>query len=117
MDSLGTRRPVIPLLVSDENLKRARTEVNGEDVIRVSTGTGTVAINPQDIADGVGLVPSQIVPGSVNYQVTSMSTRVNNMSAKVSRIANTLGETGDDAWAGAPDATVISLLKGIVNKL
>ena len=117
MDSFGTRRPVVPLLVQDVDLKRARTEVNGEDAIRVSTGTGTVAINPQDIADGAGLVPTQIVSGSVNSQITNMNTKMTNMNTKINRIDNTLGETGDDAWAGAPDATVISLLKGIVNKL
>ena len=38
--------------------------------------------------------------------------------ADLSPVTDTLGETGDPAWDGTdPEATVISLLKGIVNKL
>lgn len=37
--------------------------------------------------------------------------------ADLSPVTDSLGETGDAAWTGTGDATVISLLKGIVNKL
>lgn len=106
-------RPAIPLLVSDENLKRARTEVNGEDVIRV-TSTGT---DPQDIADGTGLAPAKTVVGSVNYKLAELVTRATTSATNTDSISTTTGTVSDAAWTGTGDATVISLLKGIVNKL
>ena len=64
-------RPAIPLLVSDENLKRARTEVNGEDVIRV-TSTGT---DPQDIANAIGLAPAKTDADSVSAKLDKLLTK------------------------------------------
>lgn len=72
--------PIVPELVSDTTLKRART----------TTGGGEEAIRVASTID-----PSNLDP-----------------------VTNSLGKTDDAAWDGSdPDATVISLLKGIVNKL
>lgn len=102
---------VIPELVSDVNLKRARTEINGKDAIRVvSTGTGVFTTDPQDIADGAGLLPTNESVGSVSYNIDRTKTQVANLNTKV-------GEPGDAAWTGTGNATVISLLKSISNKL
>ena len=62
---------VVPKLVEETSLKRARTEIDGESAINVNA---------------VNLTP--------------------------------LGKTDDSAWDGSSEnATVISLLKGICNKL
>ena len=113
MNSLGTRRTVVPLLVSDENLKRARTEVNGEDVIRV-TSTGT---DPQDIANAAGLAPAKIDADSVSAKLDRLVTKATTNASNTSTLSTTTGSVSDAAWTGTGNATVISLLKGIVNKL
>ena len=113
MDSFGARRPVVPLLVSDENLKRARTEVNGEEVIRVAS-TGP---DPQNIADGTGLIPAKTVVGSVNYKLAELVSKATTNATNTDSLSTTTGTVSDAAWTGTGDATVISLLKGIVNKL
>ena len=113
MNSLGTRRTVVPLLVSDENLKRARTEVNGEDVIRVAS-TGT---DPQNIADGTGLAPAKIDADSVSAKLDRLVTKATTNASNTSTLSTTTGSVSDAAWTGTGNATVISLLKGIVNKL
>lgn len=110
---MDTRRTVVPLLVSDENLKRARTEVNGEDVIRVAS-TGT---DPQNIADGAGLSPAKTVVGSVNYKLAELVSKAITNTSNTDSLSTATGSVSDDAWTGTGDATVISLLKGIVNKL
>ena len=106
-------RPAIPLLVSDENLKRARTEVNGEDVIRV-TSTGT---DPQDIANAAGLAPAKIDADSVSAKLDRLVTKATTNASNTSTLSTTTGLVNDAAWTGTGNATVISLLKSIVNKL
>lgn len=123
---------VVPQLVEDTNLKRARTEVNGEDAIRVVTsGAGTITIDPQDFADGTGLAPAQTNAGSVNDNLATtatntgslvtttgtINTTIGTMNTTLGTINSTQGSVSDAAWSGVGDATVISLLKGIVNKL
>lgn len=123
---------VVPQLVEDTNLKRARTEVNGDEAIRVVTsGTGTFTIDPQEFADGTGLAPAQTDVGSVNSHLTtlvsnsttnttntgSLVTTTGTINTTLGTINSTQGSVSDAAWSGTGDATVISLLKGIVNKL
>lgn len=101
---------VIPELVSDINLKRARTEVNGKDAIRVATiGTGSFSADPQDVADGTGLVPAKTVDGSVNYNLTAVASNTSSNLANTTSIATTLG-TGADT---SSTPTVIGILKDI----
>lgn len=105
---------VIPELVSDVNLKRARTEINGKDAIRVvSTGTGTFTTDPQDFADGTGLAPATTQNGSVNYNLTTLASNAATNTTNTTSIATTLGTTTDTS----ADTTVIGLLKSISNKL
>ena len=110
MNSLGTRRTVVPLLVSDENFKKVRTEVNGRDAIRVSTiGTGSFSADPQDVADGTGLVPAKTVNGSVNHNLTTIASNTSSSLANTTSLATTLG-TGADT---SSTPTVIGILKDI----
>ena len=89
---------VVPDLVEDVSLKRARTEVNGDDAIRVTT------LNSADLT-------------TVNTNTDSLVTTTDTINTTVSAINSTQGSVSDAAWSGTGDATVISLLKGIVNKL
>lgn len=82
---------VVPDLVEDVSLKRARTEVNGDDAIRVTT------LNSADL--------------------TTVNTNTDSLVTTTDTINSTQGSVSDAAWSGTGDATVISLLKGIVNKL
>ena len=110
MNSLGTRRTVVPLLVSDENFKKVRTEVNGRDAIRVSTiGTGSFSADPQDVADGTGLAPAKTVNGSVNHNLTAIASNTSSSLANTTSLATTLG-TGADT---SSSSTVIGILKDI----
>ena len=110
MNSLGTRRTVVPLLVSDENFKKVRTEVNGRDAIRVSTiGTGSFSADPQDVADGTGLAPAKTVNGSVNHNLTAIASNTSSSLANTTSLATTLG-TGADT---SSTPTVIGILKDI----
>lgn len=108
---------VIPELVSDVNLKRARTEINGKDAIRVvTTGTGTFSIDPQDFANSMGLVPAQTADDSVKARLDTLVNLSSTTKDEVTNIKNTQGSVSDAAWNGTGDATVISLLKGIAAK-
>lgn len=82
---------VVPQLVEDVNLKRARTESNGDDAIRVTS------TNEADL--------------------TTVNTNTDSLVTTTGTINTTQGSVSDAAWSGTGDATVISLLKGIVNKL
>lgn len=54
----------------------------------------------------------ELLDGSTAIKVTETT------PADLSPVTDTLGETDDTAWDGVdPNATVIALLKGIVNKL
>jgi len=89
---------VVPQLVEDVSLKRARTESNGDDAIRVTT------LNSADLT-------------TVNTNTDSLVTSTDNIDTTTLAINTTQGSVSDAAWSGTGDATVISLLKGIVNKL
>lgn len=89
---------VVPQSVEDVSLKRARTEINGDDAIRVST------LNSADLT-------------TVNTNTDSLVTTTGAINTTVGTINSTQGSVSDAAWSGTGDATVISLLKGIVNKL
>lgn len=86
-----TRNGIVPKLVEDVSLKRARTEINGDDAIRVTT------LNSADL--------------------TTVNTNTDSLVTTTDTINSTQGSVSDAAWSGTGDATVISLLKGIVNKL
>lgn len=130
MNSLGTRRTVVPLLVSDENFKKVRTEVNGRDAIRVSTiGTGSFSADPQDVADGTGLAPAKTVNGSVNHNLTAIASNTSSSLANTTSLASTLGTSADtsstptvigilkDIKSGQSDSTINATLNTINNQL
>lgn len=112
---------VIPKLVEDTGLKRARTVLeNGDEAIRVVTtnGGGTITVDAQDFADGTGLAPTQTYAGSVNHKLLTITTNSTTAAQNSTSVAAATGSTADTAWDGSSqNATVISLLKGIFNKL
>ena len=132
---------VIPKLVEDASLKRARTEVeiDGEkkDVIRVLPAGGA-GLDAQGVADGMALAPSNSATSDSAIGVAlRINSTVNGISSKIGsaaesawegsgagpliavekRTALAAGAPTDSAWSGSGNATIIALLKGIYNKL
>ena len=110
--------PVVPELVSDVNLERSRVELqDGSTAIKV---TETTPADLTPITDTLGETTDTIADSTVIgllKQEVAKTTDLSTLESTSSTIATTQGSVSDAAWSGTGDATVISLLKGIVNKL
>lgn len=102
---------VVPQLVEDVSLKRARTEINGDDAIRVVTtnGGGTISVDAQDFADGTGLAPTQTYAGSVNHRLLTLAANSTTNTQNTTSLSATLGQTTDTSAS----ASIMGVLKGI----
>lgn len=102
---------VVPQLVEDVSLKRARTEINGDDAIRVVTtnGGGTISVDAQDFADGTGLAPAQTYAGSVNHRLLTLSANSTTNTTNITSLSTTLGQPADTSAS----ASIMGVLKGI----
>lgn len=88
----------VPKLVEDKTLKRSRVDITDDtSAIRV-TSTANVDLT------------------TVNTNTDTLVTTTDTINTAVGTINSTQGSVSDAAWSGTGDATVISLLKGIVNK-
>lgn len=103
---------IIPKLVEEVSLKRARTELdNGDEAIRVVTtnGGGTISVDAQDFADGTGLAPAQTYAGSVNHRLLTLTANSTTNTQNITALSTTLGQTTDTSAS----ASVMGVLKGI----
>lgn len=102
---------VVPQLVEDVSLKRARTEINGDDAIRVVTtnGGGTISVDAQDFADGTGLAPTQTYAGSVNHRLLTLTANSTTNTTNITSLSTTLGQPTDTSAS----ASIMGVLKGI----
>lgn len=103
---------IIPKLVEEVSLKRARTELdNGDEAIRVVTtnGGGTISVDAQDFADGTGLAPAQTYAGSVNHRLLTLAANSTTNTQNITALSTTLGQTTDTSAS----ASVMGVLKGI----
>lgn len=102
---------VVPQLVEDVSLKRARTEINGDDAIRVVTtnGGGTISVDAQDFADGTGLAPAQTYAGSVNHRLLTLAANSTTNTQNTTSLSTTLGQPTDTSAS----ASIMGVLKGI----
>ena len=116
---------IVPQLVEDTSLKRARADVNGEGVIRVSsvgetpvdlstleTNTTSIDTNCSAILDSVG-DPNDT---SSEHTLVGLLKKIDGeipSGTDLTPITDTLGTTLD----ASTDSTVIGLLKSIASKL
>lgn len=112
---------VIPKLVEDASLKRARTEVEigGEtkDAIRVLPAGGA-GLDAQGVADAMGKEPVSVETYSVSGRLQSMQQSLNTIQGSVGPlgagvgISDAIGEKNDAPWSGYGDGSVIAVEKG-----
>ena len=121
MDSLGTRRPVIPMLTHVDNLSDIKTDLTGQQKI-----LSDIKENTKDTTDRLfslehGLLQRIYENGvTINLDVSeigvsanSIKTSSSNTATATSSLYSSVGTTAD----ASTENTVIGLLKSIVNKL
>lgn len=94
---------VIPKLVEDTSLKRARTEINGEDALKVANvGQSQVDLTP--VTDALGAPSDSPYSGSGNGTVISLLKGIKNSIAPAALRLDNLGDSnyGKDIVASSP---------------
>lgn len=94
---------VIPKLVEDTSLKRARTEINGEDALKVANvGQSQVDLTP--VTDALGSPSDSPYSGSGNGTVISLLKGIKNSIAPAALRLDNLGDSnyGKDIVAFSP---------------
>lgn len=117
---------VVPQLVEDNSLKRARTTITegGEekDAIRVTSIGGNENLDSQGVADAMGLQASTTAQNSVlDYLASTKSNLATTKTLTASVDNNTfmtrdwLGNKTDVAWSGTGDGTLNAIAKRTSN--
>lgn len=107
---------VIPKLVEDASLKRARTEVeiDGEtkDVIRVLPAGGA-GLDAQGVANAMGLFPSSgvIETASVLDWLSSIENKTNSTQIYTEKNYEALGKPNDASWSGSGAGSLVAVEK------
>lgn len=130
--NLFTQSQTFPKYVSDETLKRARVDTADGPSIRVAGTFSGSSTDITPISDALGTTSdtssdptliglTKLGNSSLNgidYNTISIDTKVGTLGTTTSDIKTVMGTKTDAAWDGiTADPSVISLLKGIVNKL
>lgn len=110
---------VIPKLVEDASLKRARTTITegGEEkeAIRVTPAGGNGNLDSQGVADAMGMSASNMTSTSVlGYLANNTQANVA-INTYLSDISSTVGSQADSTWAGSGDGTLNAIAKRTSN--
>ena len=106
MDSIGTRRPVIPLLVHEDCMGDIKTDLAGQQASLTNIGEKITSIdyNVSDIETNTN---------SIKTSSSNTATQLAIIKEDTDTLASNVGRTTDTSSAN----TVIGLLKSISNKI
>ena len=117
MDSLGTRRPVIPLLVHEDCMDGIKTDLADQQEIlsKIKVNTEETAGSLFENLPGIRNLVEDVArdTSSIKTSSSNAATQLGTIKTDTTALASNVGTTADASTSN----TVIGLLKSISNKL
>lgn len=117
MDSLGTRRPVVPLLVHEDCMGDIKTDIADQQEIlsKIKVNTEETAGSLFENLPGIRNLAEDIArdTSSIKTSSSNAATQLGTIKTDTTALTSSVGTASDESTAN----TVIGLLKSISNKL